>query len=526
MRLLLRLFLLIVLSPLSIFAADYYFAAVGHDLNPCTLDQPCLSLDKLNQLVLQARPGDTFYLRSGDVFDGGQTTCIFAPNIDGAPGRPITLTSYGLGYAILENCSPTAIRGRRSDWWVVERLEIRNSKYGIACNGCQDWLVQHNVMHNLDHVCFELDSFPKANLNGTPAARWVVRHNTCYETGLTGHGEGVYLHPGPVEDLLIEHNEFFNLRDEGVNCKGNNRHIVVRHNYIHDFYPPLAHALPDDGILSRLARGMGQWLLPPATAGQNASEDTAINYPFNSDANVLVERNIIENMPYSGIVFKRLEGAVTQHNLIVGSGFIAIDYTEGATGRIVFNTVYNNRQAHRKTPDMIANDDILWGNSLGNNLTDPQFVSTSTGDFNLAVDSDRRDAGSDGLSQGVLHSPSFRSCTVQHSAPNTVRCAVQPIRFSPLRCPEAEALTVTVNGTPRRPTTRCRVVSDTVVRIQFPGPPVAPNDTVRLSAAYGALQDSAWIGGMTPEGECLASLFACNSRSLAVDSRRVNNRVE
>lgn len=523
MRWLLALMLWMLLSPMPALGAEFYFASDGDDRNPCTSYRPCQSLGKARQLIAQAQPSDTFYLRGGDVFDGGDDACITASNVDGVPDRPIAITAFGQGRAILENC-PVAIRGERNDWWVVERLEIRHTAYAIRCLGCKDWLVQHNSMHDLDHVCVSFDSFPRADLTGTSTERWLVRHNTCYETGLNGHGEGFYFYPGPVADVVLEHNELFNLRDEGVNCKGNNRHIVVRHNYFHDFHPPLALTSPSDGAISRLAHGLSRWLLPIATAGQNASEDTAINCRFENDADILVERNLIEHMPYAGVVFRQLQNAVTQYNLIVGSGHFAIGYSDAATGRIDFNTIYKNRQAHRHE-GMSTGNDIAWGNTAGNNVTDPRFVDGADGDFNLAADSDRRNAGSDGLSQGVFHSPRLKSCAVRSSEPNTVRCTVHPIRFSPLLCPRPRALTVTVNGRSRGPASRCRVTSDTVVRIDFSGRPVKANGKVKLSAKYGALQDSAWIGGMTPEGACLAGLYVCKSLSLAVTDRRVNNRV-
>ncbi len=518
------LVLWMLLSPLYVLAADIYFAANGDDLNPCTAYQPCQSLDKARQRIAVAQPGDTFYFRGGDIFDGENEPCIAASNVDGTPDLPITLTTFGVGRAILENCSPVAIRGDRNDWWVVEHLEIRHSTYAIWCLGCQNWLVQHNSMHHLDHVCLSFDSFPRADPAGVPTEGWLVRHNLCYETGLNGHGEGFYFYPGPVADVVLEHNELFNLRDEGVNCKGDNHNIVVRHNYFHDFHPPLAHAPTNRGVISQLAHWVGQWFFRPATAGQNDSEDTGINCRFENDTDIVVERNLIENMPYAGVIFKQLQNAVTQHNLIVGSGSVAIGYTEAATGHIGYNTLYKNHQSYRNE-GMIANHDIIWGNTIGNNATDPGFVDAASGDFNLTAHSDRRSVGQGRLSQGVFHSPWLNACAVRRDERNTVRCSVHPIRFSPLRCPEPKALSVAVNGQSRGPASRCRVASDRVLRIDFTGRPVRANDTVKLSAKYGALQDSAWIGGKTPEGACLAGLYACNSLSLAVTNRQVTNRV-
>ncbi|MDQ3730704.1 MAG: hypothetical protein M3329_01755, partial [Pseudomonadota bacterium] len=99
-----KLLLLCLLLPSSAIAADYYFAANGNDLNACTQAQPCRSIAKINTLINSAIPGDTFYLRGGQVFDGGNTRCIDAFDVDGTPGNPITIRSYGGGRAILQNC--------------------------------------------------------------------------------------------------------------------------------------------------------------------------------------------------------------------------------------------------------------------------------------------------------------------------------------------------------------------------------------------------------------------------------------
>ncbi len=167
---------------------------------------------------------------------------------------------------------------------------------------------------------------------------------------------------------------------------------------------------------------------------------------------------------------------------------------------------------------------IAWGNRFGNDLTNPQFVNAEQGDFNLASGSNRRMTGSDGLSQGVFHSPEITGCEMLNTAPNTLRCAIGPIRFSPLRCPDPAAFQVRVNDMERGAATRCIAVSDTEVQIEIPGPTIASTDAVTLSAFYGALQDSAWIGGMTPEGHCLAGLYTCNSMSTAIVNQPVDNR--
>ena len=453
------------------------------------------------------------------MFDGRNRDCITAVGVSGAPTQPIILTSYGEGRAILENCRDQGIFFKRSNWWVIDNLEIRDSAHAIRCQGCQDWVIRRNLLHELDHTCINLQSSPIKTLDSTPTARVNIRHNTCHDTGKTGHGEGFYLNTDPVQDILIEHNELFNLTDEAVNCKGNDRNVVVRHNYIHSAFPPADELSMNGNRLHRMVQRFRQWMLPRAYAGGNPSEDTGIKCSFDTTDNVLVTQNIIENMPYAGIIVKRLSNAVVQHNLIVNANR-AIIY-DGATIQIAFNTIYDNNHVRlgRGLTNYVSN--IAWGNQHGNNPTNPQFVDAAAGDFNLAQGSDRRLTGSDGLSQGVFHSPDINGCAVLSTAPNAVRCTVGAVRFPPLRCPDASAFQVSVNGIPHGPATSCVAVSETAVQINIPGLAVSSTDVVTVSAAYGALQDSAWVGGMTLEGNCLAGLYTCNSMSLAIANQPV-----
>jgi hypothetical protein len=323
---------------------------------------------------------------------------------------------------------------------------------------------------------------------------------------------------------VIEHNELFHLRDEGVNCKGDDRNIVVRHNYIHSTYPPDNESSINSDMLYRLVQRLRKWVAPLAYAGGNPSEDSGIKCRFATADNVMIERNIIENMPYAGIILMQLSNAVAQYNLIVNTNQ-AISSDDTGT-QIAFNTIYNNHHAQIGVPLTHYVSNIAWANETGNNPSNPQFVNAEAGDFNLALGSDRRMSGSDGLSQGIFHSPDISDCEVINTAPNTLRCTTGSIRFPPLRCPDPGAFQVSVNGILRGAATNCVAVSDAEVQIDIPSPAIGPTDAVTVSAVYGALQDSAWIGGMTPEGNCLAALYTCNSMSTAFVNQPVVIRTQ
>jgi hypothetical protein len=499
-----KLLCLCLLLPSSAIAADYYFAANGNDLNACTQAQPCRSIAKINALINSAMPGDTFYLRGGQVFDGGNTRCIDAFDIDGTSGNPITIRSYGEGRAILQNCRPiTTIHGTLTDWWVIKNLEVRNSNSAIRCHGCTNWLVQSNAFHHMDAPCAHHE--PDAPLNTSPA-RLTYRHNVCYEAGLKKNGEGFYFRF--AKGVVIEHNEFFHLRDEGVSCKSSCNNIVVRHNYFHDFYAP------DGSLLASPARLL-------VTQGFTPSEDTAVNARVEANTRITTARNWVENMPFEGIRKLHSQYATTLHNVIIGTGGAAIAYKSGAKGQIAYNTLYNNGSAYLNEFAIPTTNDISWSNGIGNDATNPLFFNALANDFNLRASSNRINKGADRLSKGVFHSPTLKTCKVNGPITNTVHCEVGPIRFPPLRCPKPTAFIVKVNGQPRKSVT-CRVVAGKMIDVTFSGSGVQQTDTLTLSASYGALQDSAWIGGRTTIGRCLAAPAVCNSMLLPVRHKPVS----
>ena len=321
--------IMFVVAVLQAGAADYYFAENGDDRHACQQEQPCRSLNKLNTLLTKAQPGDAFFLRGGDRFDGGGKKCIIA-KVDGAPGRPIRIASTDSNRPTLMNCA-AGVAGNRTDWWVIDGLEITKSHRGILCPGCQDWVVRDVVMHDIGQVCVLLKS---------SATRWHLQDNVCHDTGTRGlNGEGFYIVDG--KDITIENNEFYRLTDEAINCKGATQGLTVRGNYFHDFLS--TSRVASQGLLTRLVA----WLTPPnAHAGMNNSEDTAVNCRFPESTDILVECNVIENMPSTGVRMHKVRNAVTRYNLIINTKF-AIDYGKGATGEIESNFLYANTSPYK-----------------------------------------------------------------------------------------------------------------------------------------------------------------------------------
>ena len=80
----------------------YYVSNNGNDLNPGTKQQPLKSIFKINHLTLVA--GDTLF------FDGrSDFTGTLHLNISATENKPVLITSYGLGRAIIHGRQKEAI---------------------------------------------------------------------------------------------------------------------------------------------------------------------------------------------------------------------------------------------------------------------------------------------------------------------------------------------------------------------------------------------------------------------------------
>lgn len=345
--------IMLAVAVLQAGAADYYFAEHGKDRHDCQQEKPCRSLKKLNALLKKALPGDAFFLRGGDRFNGKGKNCIVA-KVDGAPGRPIRIASTNSKRPTLVNCA-AGVMGKRIDWWVVDGLEIKKSHRGILCPGCRDWVVRDVVMHDIGQVCVLLKAF---------ATRWHLQDITCHDTGTRGrNGEGIYIVDG--QDITIENSEFYRLTDEGVNCKGATRGLIVRGNYFHNFLS--TSRVASQGFLTRMVA----WLTPPnAHAGMNKSEDTAVNCRFPESTDILVECNVIENMPHTGVRMHNISNAVTRHNLIINTK-IGIDYGKGTTGQIEGNFLYANARPYKLDGTSVAPEHDTVSNEVPDNTPLP-----------------------------------------------------------------------------------------------------------------------------------------------------------
>ena len=112
----------------------------GSEGNPGSKRHPFKTISEVNKLGLTA--GDTIYFHSGQIFAG---TLNPAAGSKGTKAKPIVITTYGKGHAIIDGRDSSAIRLYRANYVRVVHLTLRgsgrktgNEKEGLAFINCKN----------------------------------------------------------------------------------------------------------------------------------------------------------------------------------------------------------------------------------------------------------------------------------------------------------------------------------------------------------------------------------------------------
>lgn len=111
--------LLLVLTNCSAPISTYYVDAhSGEDANPGTLKKPLRSIGKVNALKLQT--GNSVFFAGGQTFEG----TLKLSGISGTKEKPIVISSYGNGRAILNGAKQTAVWADSCSWLQLKNLVV------------------------------------------------------------------------------------------------------------------------------------------------------------------------------------------------------------------------------------------------------------------------------------------------------------------------------------------------------------------------------------------------------------------
>src|SRR6202000_2312667 len=119
-------------------SSSYYVSLTGSDNNAGTKDSPFKTLFKISNLHLKA--GDTVYFKSEQVFNG---SLLLSQSVIGTINKPVVITSYGKGHAIINAKDSVGINVSRGAYIKLQHLTLigsgrktGNVKDGVAIDSC------------------------------------------------------------------------------------------------------------------------------------------------------------------------------------------------------------------------------------------------------------------------------------------------------------------------------------------------------------------------------------------------------
>ncbi|WP_162053290.1 PA14 domain-containing protein [Pontibacter pamirensis] len=115
--------IMLVFLSYSLEAANYYVSASGKDANTGTSkNQAWASVDKINGTIFS--PGDSVLFEAGSTFAG---SIYFESGVKGTAAKPIVVSSYGTGRAIINSGNSTGIYIYNSAGFKIENLVFMGS---------------------------------------------------------------------------------------------------------------------------------------------------------------------------------------------------------------------------------------------------------------------------------------------------------------------------------------------------------------------------------------------------------------
>jgi hypothetical protein len=202
-------------------STSYYFSINGNDKNDGSVQHPLKTIAYLNTLHLNA--GDTILLKGGEKFNGN-----IVLKVNGVAEKPVTLTCYGNGNAIIDAGNGTAIAVYQSSYVNLVNITCKgsgrkngNTKSGLDISDCSNIHIS-----NIDVSGFQKSGLQLYNCKNTTADR-VSAHNN----GAAGIGvEGDYTSKLGTRNIYISNCSAINNPGDPANLTNHSGNgIVVGH---------------------------------------------------------------------------------------------------------------------------------------------------------------------------------------------------------------------------------------------------------------------------------------------------------
>ncbi len=370
--------LFLQLSSGWVLAIDYYVSTTGSDSAPGGRTQPWETIEKVNSTHFQ--PGDRILFEGGRTFQG---TLEFDREDSGTAERPVVLTSYGSGRAIVDGGNGRALEAKGCNYLSIrelkfvgsgrktgntetgvyladaEGIEVNNIEVtgfrgsGLGFSGLQDARITHVYAHN--------NGFAGISGGGRTSSRVYIGHclaenNPGDPSILTNHsGNGIVV--GQIRDSLIEycearyngwdmprkgngpvgiwawdadritiqycvshHNRSTGTDGGGFDFDGGVRDSILQYNYSHDNH--------------------GSGYLICQFGGASAFRDNVVRYNISQDDGLTNHNAGI----YVWVGGASMESTLVHNNTVFNSKGAAVGFgvAEGYKGKLPELTFYNN----------------------------------------------------------------------------------------------------------------------------------------------------------------------------------------
>ena len=156
----------------------YFLAASGNDVNDGSKNKPWKTITKLNSIRLN--PGDTVFFEGGQTFGG---SILIGTDDAGSSGKPIVITSYNNGKAIIDGADGTALTVYQSAFVHISQLSFTgagrktgNTKDGVIINKCS------NI--SIDNI--DMKGFQKSGLLISSSTAIEIKNVYAADNGFAG----------------------------------------------------------------------------------------------------------------------------------------------------------------------------------------------------------------------------------------------------------------------------------------------------------------------------------------------------
>ncbi len=164
-------------TTIALTGKTYYFSNSGNDSGAGTQALPFKTINKLNTLRLAA--GDTVYFNGDQTFNGS----VFIDSINAAETRPIVITSYNNGSAIINSGDSNAITLYKCSYIKIVNIHVvgagrktGNIKDGIVINTC----------NNITIDSIDVSGFQKAGLFVYASGIVEINNVKAHDNGFAG----------------------------------------------------------------------------------------------------------------------------------------------------------------------------------------------------------------------------------------------------------------------------------------------------------------------------------------------------